>query len=348
MRKLDGIEASRGVAALAVVFFHTSVMVAQNYGGRPALGGLFEFGHGGVDFFFVLSGFIVWHAHGKLVDQPQMLPLFLWRRFARIFPPYWSSLALLIMTYAVFAGLGLPMTDWWKENGGPRLLGNLLVWPIEPPFMLDVAWTLTYELAFYLAFSVAIWRGRLGLWLFAVWQAAVVVANLVGQAPPEAFLLRLQHLEFGFGILAAVVLARGKVAAPGALLAGGCLVFAAAGLAADAGLVGHGARPLKLLFGLCSAVIVVGLVEAERRGRLAAPGWLSRLGAASYSIFLAHLIFLEPFLTVVVRGGWLHVLTENGVFLIGSAGGVAIGIAFHRWVERPLTRLPTPQFPHGR
>ena len=54
--RLLGIQFARGLAALLVVIYHGSRMVAlPQYAGHKGFGGFFEFGYAGVDFFFVLS-----------------------------------------------------------------------------------------------------------------------------------------------------------------------------------------------------------------------------------------------------------------------------------------------------
>ena len=59
-----GLQVARGVAALLVLLNHASIGSVTFYGGR-AFGGFWEFGSIGVDFFFVLSGFIIYWVHSN-------------------------------------------------------------------------------------------------------------------------------------------------------------------------------------------------------------------------------------------------------------------------------------------
>ena len=68
--KLEGVEASRGAAAILVVGVHVTQVLA-GHNGTPAFGGLMSFGHAGVDFFFVLSGFIITFTHGRDLGRPR-------------------------------------------------------------------------------------------------------------------------------------------------------------------------------------------------------------------------------------------------------------------------------------
>ena len=94
-RKLFAIEASRGVAASAVVFYHAARHLHFAYG-VPKFMDIFQFGHAGVDLFFVISGFIILFVHYDEIGHPERAPRYLWRRFSRIMPIYWVALAVTV------------------------------------------------------------------------------------------------------------------------------------------------------------------------------------------------------------------------------------------------------------
>ena len=50
---------------------------------------------------FVLSGFIVLHAHAPDVGRPAALGRYLWRRFARVYPVYWLYLGVYLALLAL-------------------------------------------------------------------------------------------------------------------------------------------------------------------------------------------------------------------------------------------------------
>ena len=90
--RLLSVEAARGAAAVLVLLVHSSAMLAApKYFGEMPFYGLFKFGHAGVDFFFVLSGFIIFHVHRTDLGNPARLGKYLARRFVRIFPTYSGS-----------------------------------------------------------------------------------------------------------------------------------------------------------------------------------------------------------------------------------------------------------------
>ena len=104
--KLLGIQAARGIAALLVVAYHAErALSLPQYVGRMPLDGITGFGHAGVDFFFVLSGFIILTVHGVDLGQPGRFRRYAARRVCRIYPPYWIVTALVLMlTFAGTAG----------------------------------------------------------------------------------------------------------------------------------------------------------------------------------------------------------------------------------------------------
>src|SRR4051812_5118943 len=91
--RFDSLQALRGVACLMVVCYHAAA-AERGYGLsfsplRPAL----WVGFGGVDVFFVLSGFIIATIGRPDLGRPDRLPTYLFRRFWRVFPTYWLALA---------------------------------------------------------------------------------------------------------------------------------------------------------------------------------------------------------------------------------------------------------------
>src|SRR4051794_11170095 len=84
------LQASRALAATSVAAFHLSVdMGLERYGGDAAFREFTRHGFRGVDFFFVLSGFIILFAHAGDIGKPQAWAEYLYRRWVRVFPIYW-------------------------------------------------------------------------------------------------------------------------------------------------------------------------------------------------------------------------------------------------------------------
>jgi exopolysaccharide production protein ExoZ len=106
---LRGIEMLRGLAAVLIVMHHADHLLWQDrYGGIRPFHGLFGEFHVGVDFFFVLSGFIIAWVHWGDIGRRSRLRHYAARRFTRIYPAYWALLIPLAILYHLFPANGLP------------------------------------------------------------------------------------------------------------------------------------------------------------------------------------------------------------------------------------------------
>ena len=332
--RLEGVEAGRGVAALLVVLYHAALHVEGNVPGSGVLWGLPHFGHAGVDFFFVLSGFIITFVHRTDIGKPNRLAHYLERRFTRVFPFYWLVLA--------FSLLGIGLLHRAQFPGVREFLSNLLLLPQSEDKIVGGAWTLVYEIMFYFVFAIAICNRRVGAAVLCVW-AALVAAGFFptrgSEIVPLAVAMSPFCLEFFLGIGAAAILSGYTVPRSGPVLAIGVAGFALAGLCEDSGrLDGFGATA-RLVYGTCSFFVILALVEHERLGRLRVPRFMAVLGRASYSVYLVHLIAIGitfKFLSMAIR------LTPAWSLLVWAllcTSGVIGGIAASIWLEQPLIRF---------
>ena len=96
--------------------------------------------------------------------------------------------------------------------------------------------------------------------------------------------------------------------------------------------------PRHLAYGAGAAMTLYGLAAAQSIGRLHVPRLLVAIGAASYSLYLIHVIvilFLQQALLLLRP----HiVLTAEVWFVIFVGVSIAAGLAFARIVEQPLMR----------
>jgi peptidoglycan/LPS O-acetylase OafA/YrhL len=152
---LDGI---RGIAILAVLLHHCRFLLNPGYRFQYLLVKLFELGWCGVVLFFVLSGFLI---TGILLDSccsPNYFSTFYARRFLRIFPLYYGSLALTFVGSRVLhVLLGAPdpiahVSPWWY-------LGYVQNFRPTPSLMdpyLGPLWSLAVEEQFYLVWPLLV------------------------------------------------------------------------------------------------------------------------------------------------------------------------------------------------
>lgn len=336
--RLASIEAARAFAALAVVFMHaTHLMRVPHFTGHVSLGGMFDFGYVGVDFFFVLSGFIITFVHhAELGGGAGRCPGYLWKRFIRVFPIYWLVLAMTVAPSM--------LTRWLSgrtpvlELGSDDIPGTLLLWiGGEAPEYVGVAWSLQFEVLFYLSFCVLLLHLRAGLALYGLW-GALVVAQAFG-ALPGTLPLQLGNphcLQFlmgvGTGLLArrmTLPLLKGQSPIVG-------VAFVAAVLYERLGPQGPHAFGGRVALGLTSAAILATLVALERRQPLRVPAPLVQLGAVSYSLYLAHCLLINIMLTLLAKTGLYQALPEAVTFCIAVAAAVGGGWIIGRTLELPV------------
>jgi peptidoglycan/LPS O-acetylase OafA/YrhL len=331
-QRLDGIEICRGLAATAVVLFHVARHLNKQYADSGFLYA-FQFGHSGVDIFFVISGFIILYVHYDDIDRPARVAHYVERRLTRIFPIYWVALfaAILLM---LGGGHHVPLYD---------IVWSAFLLPSHQEPLLGVAWTLLHEMLFYTLFCALLLNRRVGILIFALWLAwilMVAVRPSFGLGLPST-LWGPFNLEFFVGMATALAFKRRLIPAPRTLLAVGVFLFALAAVAENSGMIDGMARIGRLIYGLPSALIVLGAAEFGRTSgaQYQFPRIMQVLGRSSYSIYLFHFIFIGPtwklWQLLPVEGVLFHIPT----FLVLAASGVGGGIFMSRIVEYPLMRF---------
>lgn len=328
--KLPGIEAARGVAAVLVVLYHAARHLKANLGFMP-MHGVTQFGHAGVDFFFVLSGFIIMFVHRKDLGQPSRLAHYFQRRFTRIYPFFWFSL-LVGTLLAAASHSGKPMS-------GTSILYAMTLLPTRED--LGVAWTLQYEILFYLIFAIAIINLRAGAVIGAAWTCLVAYAWILPSATSSNLLVeRLAspfNIEFFFGLTAAWLVARKNSFNAGALRLAGAFLFFGAGMLENAGIVDGYASTARIAYGLGAMAIVMGLALPRAGDLITVPSAMVQLGTASYSIYLMHVPCIGIAYKLLAVAGLLPLLPVWVTYIVLAGSGVAGGVLTSRLVEVPLT-----------
>ncbi|HEY8533470.1 MAG TPA: acyltransferase [Micromonospora sp.] len=333
----------RCAAALLVFAVHAYSMIKlADPGERRVAQIVADAGDLGVSFFFVLSGFVLtWSARTGLRVWRY------WRaRFARVYPAHLVALALALA--------GLAVTDRVPPAINELLLKTVLLiqaWdPREYVYLAlnPVTWSLSCEVAFYLAFpllhaglrrvgSAGLWGLALllvaGVWLMPA-LAEVALAPEYRRWFVYAFPLS-RMLEFTLGIVLARLVITGAWRGPGLRLAlllwvGNYLIvnWLPAATRDTAGTI------------VATALLIPAAARADLTG-----GWsmwrgrvMQHLGEVSYAFFLVHL-------TVVVTA--MHLIGADRTWPLPAALGLAVAflllsyalaVPLHRWVERPAMR----------
>ena len=322
--KLNVLELGCALAALAVVAHHAGQ--ASDAFTSGAFGHWFKAGALGVDFFFILSGFIIFHVHHSDPRDAKAARNYLDKRLRRIYVPYLPIALLMIAAYTLFPGLSQGNRDW-------SLFTSLTLLPSGSAPALSVAWTLVYEMMFYIFFLLFFFT-RHFWWIVAAWVAIVFLLFITGFSSritltPFSVILNPFILYFVAGMAAALLLPRLSPSAWPIPLAIGSLLT---------GIFFRTEDVDRIFFGLALAPVVLGLALAEMHFTYRLPKGVLLLGAASYSIYLVHNP-VQSVIARVARSADHWALT----FIVSCVAGVAVGIGYHLLFERPALRLLSPR-----
>jgi len=174
-RRLAFIDTLRGIAILSVVVQHAlEVIVREHPTGayhsiiHDAIGYYMNFGRFGVVLFFLVSGFVIPFSFPGGASPVNDFSI---SRFFRLYPAYWTSIAVGLVTMQAVESRTYPLS---------QIAANLTMLQtfLEIPHLWDFYWTLTIELMFYVVCIVLFAAGLLNRRLTAV--AIVAATALVG------------------------------------------------------------------------------------------------------------------------------------------------------------------------
>lgn len=184
--RLLELDAMRGIAALMVVFFHFTVDREQ-----AKLG--FNLGVTGVDFFFIISGFVIFLTLSKTKHWMD----FVVSRFSRLYPAYWAALiitAIAIMVFSLYEGRSFQGLMW-------QVAGNMTMFNhyMKIPNLDGSYWTLIIEMQFYIIMLLVFrlkWLNRIVL-LGTIGLGAVLFNHFViSEVSPYLFKISRGLLQF--------------------------------------------------------------------------------------------------------------------------------------------------------
>lgn len=334
--KFLSLELARGLAAFLVLLFHIDryYFNTPKYYPGPVLDGLFGFGHAGVEFFFVLSGFIMIWSHWRDLGVPGKVGPFIVKRVIRIYPLVWFCTLVLLGMY-----LAVPNSARSDYRDPLVVLQSLALVGTFPQISIDFpAWTLWHENVFYLFCALIIWRPRIGAGMLIAWGIVCASFSAQGTAMERHFYpLAPINLLFLFGVAVAAFLKRSRLPAPGLVCTLGIALFFGFGVVSN----NHPFDEMiqHVVYGLGATAAIAGAVELERSDRIALPGWTATAGVLSYPLYLSHMFIAPVLAKALVALHLVTILPPIAGMAVIAGGACAAALLIHHLVERPATEF---------
>ncbi|RUV18776.1 acyltransferase [Mesorhizobium sp. M7A.F.Ca.MR.245.00.0.0] len=191
------LDSWRGICALLVALFHfpTASTISQS----AFIGSSYLF----VDFFFVLSGFVIASSYGDRLNQPEQVARFALVRFGRIYPLH----LLMLAAFAGFELLRLMLPQLHGTGAAPfsggfdlgSLLANLLLLQgvgFEDQLTWNApSWSISAEFFAYLLFAGVVFVAGARAWIWFVAAAVTAPLFLLG------FSTHHMDVSFDFGFI---------------------------------------------------------------------------------------------------------------------------------------------------
>jgi exopolysaccharide production protein ExoZ len=330
-KRIDTIEIGRGLAALAVLMLHGEGMKTQYFGTQTHR--FFTYGFLGVDFFFVLSGFIIYFVHKADIGKPAKARDYLIKRTFRIYPAYLAVLALFIAS--------IPFQNIKPDISALSFISELAIFN-KPP-LIGQAWTLQHELVFYAVFLLCIVSKYIGGATFVTWIATCIFYH-AGKSivPNETWFDLLVHpfnAFFALGGLTAFVYSKG-----GNIWRNSSFVFLLLGL-----LAGLAIFYLKLelktnsylryfLSGLVfNAIMVALLLSSKYLTKIPKP--IAFLADISYASYISHAFVIMITYTLMGKLKLFEILPQLICFFIAVVACIIAAYGLHRVIELPSLRF---------
>ena len=339
--RLQTIDGLRGVAAFGVVLFHLDLAASLTFDHwvHPVVGWVFQQGFLGVDIFFVLSGFVIPFSVRNVELSPAFLGRFALRRSIRLDPPYWA--AILLEVFLMWLGLRLtlavvPLPSW------PQFLSHFIYAQniLEYGDIVDVFWTLCFEIQFYLGLMLLFVLGH-------------QVKRLVGGAAMRALAVIVFTALFVVSVLGRYEVLGIEIHGGFALIRwfqffmGTCVYWLVSGTTSWKPLVGTWAFLLGVLvyagaswmqtIPIATSALLWWSYRRDRMATILSSRWVQFLGAISYSLYLFHSIvgwrWIRLLGMIVGPGAPLPVVLA--VFASGCAVAIGVSWAFWRFLEVP-------------
>jgi len=331
---LISVQYLRAIAIILVLFSHIAFKNTQM--GSSTMHWWHDAGTFGVDVFFIISGYIMVHITQNLHQKRESVRIFLKKRFVRIVPLYWFYTLIALTIF-------LLMPERVNNSGGETLiLKSFFLFPLDEneKYLVNVAWTLRYELIFYIVVSFGLFLSRkkgvlliMGLLLFSV--LCSIFLPMEGLNYNILTLFKATFIEFFLGMLLYFVLVKFKNIAwyiSLLLLLIGLFLF----YSLYSGLTVSGIH--RIDSGTIAFLIGFAVISLEKFWLKRSCKLLKIIGDASYSIYLVHPFVLVVVLMIYHKFPNIFLQSEVLLIVVMFVASLLVGYFSYLHIESRLIR----------
>ena len=362
--RFESIDGLRGLACLMVLLYHSCAHFGRSTWPSVALGPihfdqarLFAYGFGGVDLFFVLSGFCLAYPIVSRPDRAVDWKQYAINRVRRIIPPYWTAVLLfaVISLFILHYRPELIVAGHSNELGWPGIHQFIYCLLLVSPAFNSSFWSLPVEWRWYFILPILIW----------LWRRIGAVGVLLCTIPIGLFSIFVympshqEHLKFwvglipmfmplfGLGIWAASLACKANQPwqqslirfAPIGMVLATLLVWIYTPLW-QTGFSANGAVLRLVTFGpLCFFAVLAATHDGQIKRWLS---WrpLVAVGTFSYSLYLIHEPLISLAAIVVIAKHLPHIVQFVMQVVVLPAIMIGLGYLFFLVAEKPFLRRP--------
>ncbi len=305
-KQLGHIESLRALAALMVLVFHFLSFSGVNgfLVANETIRDYSRFGAQGVELFYIISGFVIYYSLTNTDSGIYSYFTYLLKRFARIFPPFLGTLALICLVAVIWKGVYAYSAKQILENA--TLTVDLFR---DSEWMNPIFTTLKVEFLFYLVIGILVMVMRKNVLSYSVvlfsalgsvffFHSIDIIHNIpffaAGIACSEIF--KSRNLLINYVILACSLVVLG-------------VIF-----------------PMEDIGVLFIGVSLILWIKIQS-------GWLEWVGQFSYSLYLTHGLAGGLFLFFVENEKYLDLNNWLSVFLT-AAVAIAFAYGYYLIIEK--------------
>lgn len=324
----SNIQALRGIAALLVVLHHSAghfrAMGLSNF----IFESIAKFGYLGVDVFFVISGFVMAKTTADIPNNLTSSKQFMTKRLLRIYLGYLPIFFLALIYFYFFDVQYLAKKE--------IIQSMLLINPNMFDLVITPAWSLTYELYFYVIVALLVLTKQINpKLLFTLLLLSVLIKNFVidlGRNPILDFFFSSLLFEFICGYLLFMFFEKFMHKNLIYLTIPLTVVFLLIAVYLN---IGYGYVRV-LTFGVFAISLVWSFLIMEKNQIFVFHGIFTRIGDASYTLYLTHTILLGMFYTLGLRDYLVKIDFALIGFVIYIMFIIIFSFFFYKTLELPL------------